>query len=109
MVAIFGSRRAALARELTKIHEEFLCGTLPEILEVLRSRPEIRGEITLVIEKGEVAPQPPDHPESVREHLEAVIGESGLARNEALKAVARERGISRKDAYRLLQDELDAV
>ncbi|MDR0843408.1 MAG: 16S rRNA (cytidine(1402)-2'-O)-methyltransferase, partial [Acidobacteriota bacterium] len=37
MVAIFGSRRAALARELTKIHEEFLCGTLPEILEVLRS------------------------------------------------------------------------
>jgi 16S rRNA (cytidine1402-2'-O)-methyltransferase len=44
-----GDRRACLAREISKIHEEFLRGTLEEILENLRGRTKIRGEITLVV------------------------------------------------------------
>ena len=56
MVAILGARRATIARELTKVHEELLHGTLPELLDLLRERPRIRGEITLVIERGESAP-----------------------------------------------------
>ena len=116
MLAVLGARRAALAREITKIHEEFLCGTLDEILGAIMARPEIRGEITLVIESGEgKCAETPVFPESIREHLAEEMEKGGLPpdcrqtrRNEALKAVARARGISRRDAYRLLQGELDA-
>ena len=109
MAAVLGSRRVAMAREITKIHEEFLCGTLDEILDTLRARPEIRGEITLVIESCEtVCAAVPVFPESIREHLAGEMKKSGSPRNEALKAVARARGVSRRDAYRLLQVELDA-
>ena len=108
---ILGTRRAALAREITKIHEEFLYGTLDEIFAAVRDRSEIRGEITLIIESGEekrAAAAAQVFPESIREHLAEEMNKSGLSRNEALKAAARERGISRRDAYRQLQDELDA-
>jgi len=108
MLAVLGPRRAALAREITKIHEEFLCGTLGEILDAILARPEIRGEITLVIECGDgKSTEAPVFPESIREHLAKEMKKSGAARNEALKMVALARGISRRDAYRLLQGELD--
>jgi len=107
MVAVLGARRASMARELTKIHEEFLHGTLPEILEVLRARPVIQGEITLVIDRGEtVAADESVWPESIKQHLEAELNKSGLPRNEALKIIAKQRGISRREAYDLLNDEL---
>jgi 16S rRNA (cytidine1402-2'-O)-methyltransferase len=105
MVEVLGPRRATLARELTKIHEEFLHGTLPELLELLRARPRILGEITLVIEKGEAVATIVDYPESLREHLEQEMQKTGLPRNEALKSVAKQRGISRKQAYDQLIDE----
>jgi 16S rRNA (cytidine1402-2'-O)-methyltransferase len=105
MVSIFGVRRACIARELTKVHEEFLNGTLPELLPEIRARPKIQGEITLVIEKGEKQPVSACRPESLRQHLEEEMRRTGLARNEALKAVAKQRGLSRKQAYNLLNDE----
>ena len=108
MTAILGSRRIALAREITKIHEEFLCGTLDEILDTMTARQEIRGEITLVIGGAdEECVNAPVFPESIREHLAKEMKKNGLLRNEALKTVARERGISRRDAYRILQSEID--
>jgi 16S rRNA (cytidine1402-2'-O)-methyltransferase len=106
MVEILGARRATLARELTKIHEELLPGTLPELLEILRARPRIQGEITLVIEKGEAIAAIADYPASLREHLEREMEKTGLPRNEALKSVAKQRGISRKQAYDDLIEEL---
>jgi 16S rRNA (cytidine1402-2'-O)-methyltransferase len=106
MVEILGDRRATLARELTKIHEELLHGTLPEMLEILRARPRIKGEITLVIEKGEAVALSADYPASLREHLEQELEKTGLPRNEALKSVAKQRGISRKQAYDQLIAEL---
>jgi 16S rRNA (cytidine1402-2'-O)-methyltransferase len=106
MSAVLGPRRATLARELTKIHEEFLHGTLPELLEILRTRPAIQGEITLVIERGEIASIESVWPESIKQHLEEEIGKTGLPRNEALKAVAKQRGISRREAYDALTCEL---
>ncbi len=106
MVVILGSRRASLARELTKIHEEWLHGSLAELLSLLRSRPRIQGEITLVIERGEVEPAAAECPASIKLHLEEEIVKTGLSRNEALKSIARQRGISRKEAYDLLNDEL---
>jgi 16S rRNA (cytidine1402-2'-O)-methyltransferase len=103
MIAVLGPRQATLARELTKIHEEFLHGTLPELLEILTARDEIRGEITLVVERGEITQQPSAiYPDSIKEHLEEEMSKTGLPRNEALKSIAKQRGITRKEAYNLL-------
>jgi 16S rRNA (cytidine1402-2'-O)-methyltransferase len=103
MVEIFGERQACLARELTKIHEEWLRGTLSEIAVNLHARTQIRGEITLVVDRGVSAPQAQvSWPASIGQHLEAEMRRTGSSRKEALKAIARQRGISRKDAYRHL-------
>jgi 16S rRNA (cytidine1402-2'-O)-methyltransferase len=106
MAAIWGARRASMARELTKIHEEFLHGTIPELLEILRTRPGIQGEVTLVIERGGTTAIESVWPESIREHLAEEMERTGLARNDALKSVAKQRGISRREAYDALNDEL---
>ncbi len=106
MVAILGPRRATIARELTKIHEEFLHGNLSELLCLLQSRSRIQGEITLVIEGGMEKPALMQFPASIKQHLEEEIRKTGHSRNEALKAIAKQRGISRKEAYDLLNDEL---
>jgi 16S rRNA (cytidine1402-2'-O)-methyltransferase len=106
MIAVLGPRRATLARELTKIHEEFLHGTLPELLAILRTRPAIQGEITLVIEGGEIASIESIWPESIKQHLEEEMMKTGLPRNEALKAIAKQRKISRREAYDALIAEL---
>jgi len=105
MADILGPRRACLARELTKMHEELLHGTLPELLENLQARPRIQGEITIVIEQGETVQVSTVFPESIKQHLDEVMKKTRLPRNEALKSVARERGISRKEAYKLLIDD----
>jgi 16S rRNA (cytidine1402-2'-O)-methyltransferase len=106
MAAILGPRRATVARELTKIHEELLHGTLPELLTLLQARDRIKGEITLVIERGENTPVHAEYPESLRQHMEEEMRKTGLPRNEALKSVAKQRGITRKDAYNQLSEEL---
>jgi 16S rRNA (cytidine1402-2'-O)-methyltransferase len=106
MAAILGPRRAGIAREVTKIHEEFLSGILPELLELFRNRPKIQGEFTLVVERGEDAPLTTDFPVSLKQHLEEEMKKTGLRRNEALKSIARQRGIARKQAYNQLNDEL---
>ncbi len=104
MVEILGARQACVARELTKIHEEWVRGTLPEILAELSSRPHLRGEITLVVDRGaaDVLPAEASLPLSIAQHLHDEMQKTGAARKEALKVVARQRGISRRDAYRLL-------
>jgi 16S rRNA (cytidine1402-2'-O)-methyltransferase len=100
-----GLRQACLAREVTKFHEEFLCGTLREILETLQSRTRIQGEITVVVGRSDQAPQAAVGPGCVGQHLEAEMSATGSPRKEALKSVARKRGISRREAYRLLLEE----
>ena len=102
MVEVLGDRKACVVRELTKIHEEFLAGTLPELLAILAGRPRIQGEITLVIDRGEAAAAPVSFPDEIERHLAEEMERSGLPRNEALKSVARQRGITRKEAYNLL-------
>jgi len=100
VAAILGpERRVVVARELTKIHEEFLRGPAGEVLETIRSRGEIRGEITLLV--GPAAGEP-DHavPVSMRERIDAIMREEKLGQKEALKKAAKERGISKSEAYR---------
>jgi 16S rRNA (cytidine1402-2'-O)-methyltransferase len=106
MIAVLGNRKASIVRELTKVHEEFLQGTLVEILTILLARPKIQGEITVVVERGHATAHTIDHPASLKQHLEAEMEKTGLPRNEALKSVAKQRGITRKQAYDQLNYEL---
>jgi 16S rRNA (cytidine1402-2'-O)-methyltransferase len=99
--AALGPRRAVIARELTKIHEEFLRGTPEELRRILAARPAVKGEITVVIGKA-TAPAREDVP--VREAVEALVRD-GMARMEAIKAVARARGMPKREVYRAADEK----
>lgn len=108
MAEILGDRNACMAREITKVHEEWLRGPLSRLLADLAARAQILGEITLVIDRGDPPQTAPavSMPASIGEHLKEEMLRSGASPKEALKTVARKRGISRKDAYRqLVQDK----
>jgi len=99
LMAAFGDRQAALARELTKLHEEIARGRLSELRA--RFAGELRGEVTLVVagaaEAPEVAPlEPPE--EEIRRRLDA-----GEAPTEVARALARGRGLPRSEAYALVE------
>ena len=99
-----GQRHVVIAREVTKIHEEFLRGHAVEVLETLKARGDIKGEITLLIGKMEAAEQKASSPRlSVRQRVEQIIAEENLDEKAALKKVAREMGMSKSEAYRELQ------
>jgi 16S rRNA (cytidine1402-2'-O)-methyltransferase len=98
-----GERQLVIAREVSKIHEEFLRGRASEILETLNARGDIKGEITLLIGKGEETEQKPATGLSVRERLQQIMAEEKLDEKGALKRVAREMGVSKSAAYRELQ------
>jgi 16S rRNA (cytidine1402-2'-O)-methyltransferase len=83
---VLGPRRACVARELTKIHEETLRGTLPELASVFRTRGAGRGEITVVVEGVSAGEARPDVP---ADELDRRIREA-LAAGRALKELARE-------------------
>jgi 16S rRNA (cytidine1402-2'-O)-methyltransferase len=101
-VRILGPQRpVVLARELTKIHEEFIRGGAQEVLEVARSR-ELKGEITLLIGKGESA-EPPGEKQDLRARLQEVMREQKVDEKAALKILARETGQSKSELYRELQ------
>ena len=102
MNAILGSRPACLARELTKMHEEWMRGTLAELLEIMSARPKIRGEITLAVGPGPDEPQKPALAGSIEEAVKDEVRKTGVSHKEALRAVARRLGISRKEAYKRL-------
>ena len=106
IVAIMGgSRHVVIAREVTKVHEEFLRGRADEILEQLRQRGEVKGEITLLIARAKEAGEhkPAGAGAAIRERLERVMDERRLDEKAALKVVAKEMGVSRSEAYRELQ------
>jgi 16S rRNA (cytidine1402-2'-O)-methyltransferase len=98
-------RHVVIAREVTKLHEEFLRGRAGEVLEILKSRELVKGEITLLIgkaeEKGEQAALAPRV--SVRQRVEQIMAEEKADERAALKKVAKERGVSKSEAYRELQ------
>ena len=91
-------RKIALVRELTKMYEEKIYGTCPEILAQLEDR-EIRGEIVLVIEGRQQAEIETDWQDyDVVEHVKLLMKE-GYTKKEAIKQVAAERGLSRNQVY----------
>jgi 16S rRNA (cytidine1402-2'-O)-methyltransferase len=98
-----GERQLVIAREVSKIHEEFLRGRASEILETLNARGDIKGEITLLIGKAEDTGQKAAAGVSVRKRLQQIMAEEKLDEKAALKRIAKEMGVSKSAAYRELQ------
>jgi 16S rRNA (cytidine1402-2'-O)-methyltransferase len=100
-LAVFGDIDVAVARELTKLHEEVLRGTIASVLEDLRARESIRGEITLVFAAASAPEIVLPTPEELRAELDRLRA-SGMRRNDAIKAMADTYGIGKNDLYRLM-------
>ena len=98
VAAVMGARPVVIARELTKLHEEFLRGTADEVRAELASRPSVKGEITLLIGKGD-AVEVDDTPLEEAVHA---AEQQGMPRMEAIKHVAKQRGLSKREVYRLI-------
>jgi 16S rRNA (cytidine1402-2'-O)-methyltransferase len=98
---VLGPRPVVVARELTKVHEEFLRGTASEVRALLAARDAVKGEITILIGKR-TAPLPDDTPLS--EAVESMVC-NGTPRMDAIKEVARRRGLSKREVYDALLRE----
>jgi 16S rRNA (cytidine1402-2'-O)-methyltransferase len=104
---ILGNRPAVIAREVTKMYEEFRRGHLRELLAEMRKTPA-RGEITLLIgpADGQTAQQAvsssAETEQPLSHRVEAIMASKGVDRKAALKQAARERGITRREAYKQL-------
>lgn len=97
---ILGNRHACLAREVTKLHEEFRRGQLADLAASLEDRPA-KGEITLLIAPADRSESHAlaNPMQSLANRVEELIHQAKLDRKEALKLAARERGLSRREAY----------
>jgi 16S rRNA (cytidine1402-2'-O)-methyltransferase len=104
---ILGNRPAMIAREVTKLHEEFLRGHLADLVAGVRKKPP-RGEITLLIGLPDERTMDAEHRASEERSLpfarrvEEIMLQEGLDQKAALKKAARERGLTRREAYRQL-------
>jgi 16S rRNA (cytidine1402-2'-O)-methyltransferase len=96
--------RVALARELTKFHEEFLRGAVHDVRNQLAARETIRGEMVLLIDAHPLA-SGSAATTSVQDRLAELEKSEGLAEKDALKRIARERGVSKSELWRELQRE----
>lgn len=95
--AVFGaSHGVVVARELTKLHEEFLRGAVTSVRESLAARESVKGEIVLLL-AGEFAAVSSSG--SISEAVSALMRD-GLSEKDALKRVAKERGLGKSEAYR---------
>jgi 16S rRNA (cytidine1402-2'-O)-methyltransferase len=102
--AVWGETcRVVVARELTKLHEEFLRGSVVEVAAELKQRDRIRGEITLLVEARALPEE--NATASITERVAELQKSENLDEKDALKRIARERGLSKSDVYRELQRE----
>jgi 16S rRNA (cytidine1402-2'-O)-methyltransferase len=104
--AVFGtSQHVVIARELTKLHEEFLRGPATEVRSQLAARASVRGEIVLMLAPSPVESSFETKRASLAIEVAALMKSEGICEMDALKRVARERGIGKSEAYRELQRE----
>jgi 16S rRNA (cytidine1402-2'-O)-methyltransferase len=103
LAAVAGAgRRALVARELTKLHEELRFGTLDDLADYYSEHPP-RGELTVVIEGTGAPPDPPDRTEDAVEQAALLLAE-GMTRREVARRLSETHGLSRNDAYRLVME-----
>lgn len=101
MLEVFGDRRVALCRELTKLHEETIRTTLSQACALYEENPP-RGEFVLVLEGAKEQAEPDS--ESAEEIMRELL-DSGMSRSAAAKETAKRTGISRGEAYKLCAEE----
>jgi len=106
MAAMLGDRHAVLAREVTKLPEEFIRGRLAAWARLAAKR-SLKGEVTVLVGPPEpqARPRGAHRALSIRAQLQRLQRRRGLDLKAALKIVARELGLSRSEAYRRLQEE----
>ena len=108
VVEILGeARNVVVAREVTKVHEEFLRGRAVEILKKLQLLEAVKGEITLLVDKADEqdAKLAASARVTVRERVLRLMAEENIDEKSALKKVAKERGVSKSEVYREMQRE----
>ena len=93
MLEVLGDRRAVVTRELTKVHEETIRGTVSEILKHLREA-TIKGEFTVIVHGASEKPGEKDI--DTAEYLKNLILHKGMSKKEAITAASKELGISKK-------------
>lgn len=110
MLEILGDRPTVIAREISKVHEEFVHGRLADLVESVRTKAP-RGEITVLVGTADGAPVhiPIDGSAAkvtnivpLAKRVEQLMRENGVDRKAALKQAARERGLTRREAYKQL-------
>lgn len=98
--SVLGDRNVVVVRELTKVFEEILRGTVRSVIAELRER-KIRGEVTLVV-AGKEQVAPPSSDEEIRARFEQLRSRSRLTRRDIIEKIARDMGIPRKRVYRVV-------
>ncbi|HEX4007488.1 MAG TPA: 16S rRNA (cytidine(1402)-2'-O)-methyltransferase [Acidobacteriaceae bacterium] len=102
--AVWGAGcRVALARELTKIHEEFLRGTAADVRRTLAERESQRGEMALLVAAEPLSAE--SSTSSIVQRLEELHQSEGLDERDGLKRIAKERGVAKSELWRELQRE----
>lgn len=100
IVELLGAERpVVLARELTKVHEEFIRGSATQVLHRVQEH-ELKGEITLLVGKGA---EQQTTAKDIAQRLEELMREQKLEESAALKVLAKQQGISKSEVYRELQ------
>ena len=102
IVELLGPQRpVVIARELTKVHEEFIRGAAAEVLKSLRER-ELRGEMTLLIGKAEGGTRVVEK-KDLQTRLQEIMKSQGIDEKAAMKVLAKELRLSKSELYRELQ------
>lgn len=104
MMPIYGEeRQAVLCRELTKLHEEYLRGTIAELVTYLAEH-TIKGECCLIISGGQPEEEQVSFPDSIIEHVDQLIA-TGMTSKEAIKEAAKVRGVKKQEVYKVYHTE----
>ena len=105
VLEVLGDRKIVLAKELTKIHETFIRGTVSEILENIET---IKGEFVILVEGSEVSSKEINQKKlgelSLEEHYE-MYETQGFAKKEIIKKIAKERGTNKNEVYQYFLDK----
>ena len=97
-----GDRRVAVARELTKLHEEVRVGTLAELAAVYAAAAP-RGEVTVVLGGSGKPEEPPDRSEEAAELARTLLA-GGMTRREVVREVTGRLSLPRNDVYRMVME-----
>ena len=101
--SVLGNRKAAVVRELTKLHEEVISGNLKDFSKRFETE-KLKGEIVVVIDRNSQSNKHIENTLSISERI-SELNKDNVDRKKALKIIAKELGISKSKAYRLLQEE----